>query len=210
MGRGVVGRDVLFYIISSYLETGGAACGGHRTHTTGKGDSGHSRSSTVRKQDPPSQAQGSWSRSSNTEPQSPYPNPSPLSQRSLSHQTSASQDTQPRAPYRRDYRLKTGQGSEILWSRILPPDRVLSSSSSRWLCLVSLRAKQKASKAWGPLLGSKLRSSTFWPKLPVLAYENKTRRHLYSPSWNLISPGELCANIIIRLKDSFSQKETDV
>ena len=112
MGRGVVGRDVLFYIISSYLETGGAACGGHRTHTTGKGDSGHSRSSTVRKQDPPSQAQGSWSRSSNTEPQSPYPNPSPLSQRSLSHQTSPSQHTQPRAPYRRDYRLKTGQGSE--------------------------------------------------------------------------------------------------
>lgn len=59
---------VLFYIISSYLETGGAACGGYRTHTPGKGDSGHSHSSTVRKQDPPSQAQGSWFRSSNTEP----------------------------------------------------------------------------------------------------------------------------------------------
>ena len=39
---------VLFYIISSYLETGGAACGGHRTHTPGKGDSGHGGCGSIR------------------------------------------------------------------------------------------------------------------------------------------------------------------
>ena len=35
-----------------------------------------------------------------------------MSQRCPSHQTSLSQHTQPRAPYRWDYRLKTRQGSE--------------------------------------------------------------------------------------------------
>lgn len=56
-----------FYAISSHLGTGGAACGGGRTHTPGKGDASGSRSATVRKQDPPYQALGSWSSPNNTE-----------------------------------------------------------------------------------------------------------------------------------------------
>ena len=44
--------------------------------------------------------------------------------------------------------------------------------------MVSLRATQKASKAWGPLLGSKLRSSTFWLKLPTLAYDTRIKHLL--------------------------------
>lgn len=44
--------------------------------------------------------------------------------------------------------------------------------------MVSLRATQKASKAWGPLLGSKLRSSTFWLKLPTLAYDTRMKHEI--------------------------------
>lgn len=73
----------------------------------------------------------------------------------LSGQTNPSQGTFPG--------LHTGGSS--CWIS----ERVASSKSSKWLCLVSRRASQKASKAWGPLLGSRLRSSTFWLKLPPLA-----------------------------------------
>ena len=48
-------------------------------------------------------------------------------------------------------------------------DSVFKIISARCCCLVSCRASQKAEKALGPLLGNKLRNSTFWLKLPDFA-----------------------------------------
>lgn len=47
---------------------------------------------------------------------------------------------------------------------------VFKSISSKCCCLVSRKASQKSKKALGPLLGSKFRNSTFWLKLPSLAW----------------------------------------
>lgn len=145
-------------LTNSHLQTGGAACGGYRTHTLGKRGSGRSHSSTVRNQDPMPRLYGDGLVQIKHKSSLPH---NPVSKIPLPPNWPSSYTTC----------LGLHTGGRRCWRS----ERVVSNRSSRWPCLVSLRATQKTSKAWGPLLGSKLRSSTFWLKLPTLAYDTRIK-----------------------------------